>query len=100
MTWVVPSLVIMQTSPKFQVRALGAFEQSPGCPDFAQDALGAERIQSLCGGECYNPSDRRKAITRIEIVRIQPQVRPDEKIAPLVEDKWQVFDCPAQGEGC
>ena len=63
--------------------------------------MGRERIESLCGGECYYPGgDRRKAVTRIEVVRIQPQVRPDEAIAPLVQDPWRSFDCPADGSGC
>ena len=87
--------------PKFRVRALGAFEQQAGCPDYAVAALGQARLNSLCGGECYNPGgDVRKPISRIEIVRIRPQVSPDERVAPLVENLWRVFDCPAQGEGC
>jgi len=95
------SEVIMQQSPQFRVKALGAFEQIPGCPDYAVSALGEARIESLCGGECYRPGgDRRKAISRIEIVRIRPQVRPDEKIAPLVQDPWRSFECPADGSGC
>jgi hypothetical protein len=95
------SEIAMTDTPRFRVKALGAFEQVPGCPDYAVAALGQERLQSLCGGECYRPDGgRRKAITRIEIVRIRPQVRADEPIAPLVEDQWQVFDCPARGEGC
>ncbi|MBT4518766.1 MAG: DUF3604 domain-containing protein [Halieaceae bacterium] len=88
-------------TPRFRVKALGAFEQQPGCPDYAEAALGADRLQSLCGGECYHPGgNRRKAITRIEIVRIRPQIYPQEKIAPLVEDSWRVFECPADGTGC
>jgi Protein of unknown function (DUF3604) len=95
------SEVILRESPRFRVKALGEFEQMSGCPDYAVAALGQERLDSLCGGECYRPgADRRKAITRIEIVRIRPQLRPDEKIAPLIEDKWRVFECPAQGDGC
>jgi hypothetical protein len=95
------SEVLMSETPRFRVRALGAFEQVPGCPDYAVSALGKERIESLCGGECYHPAgDRRKAIDRIEIVRIQPQVRPDETITPLIRDPWRVFDCPADGAEC
>lgn len=94
------SEVHMSENPRFRVRALGAFEQQPGCPDYAVAALGRERAESLCGGQCYRPGDRRKVITRIEIVRIRPQVSPDEKIAPLIENKWRVFQCPADGTGC
>ncbi len=95
------SEVVLRETPRFRVRALGAFEQRPGCPDYAIAALGVERVQALCGGECYHPGgDRRKAITRIELVRIRPQVRPDEKISPLIEDPWRVLECPADGGGC
>lgn len=95
------SEVSMHDTPRFRVKALGAFEQQAGCPDHAVAALGHERLRSLCGGECYRPGgDRRKAITRIEIVRIRPQIRADEKIAPLVENQWRVFSCRADGNGC
>ncbi|MCH2173603.1 DUF3604 domain-containing protein [Myxococcota bacterium] len=86
--------------PRFSVRAIGAFEQKPGCPEFVHDALSPERIASLCLGECFHPSDVRKPITRIEIVRVRPQARPDEPIAKLIEDPWQVHVCPADGLGC
>ena len=95
------SEVLLNETPYFRVRALGAFEQQPGCPDYAIAALGEARIQSLCGGECYRPGgERRKAITRIEVVRIRPQVSPDERIKPLIEDPWRVFECPGDGRGC
>ena len=94
------SEVIMLDTPRFRVRALGAFEQLPGCPDYAVAALGKRRAESLCGGECYRVGDRRKAITRVEIVRIRPQIRADEDVAPLIENQWRVFDCPADETGC
>jgi hypothetical protein len=94
------SEVRMEDVPRFRVKALGALEQLAGCPDYAVAALGEERIASLCQGECYQPGNRRKAISRIEIVRIRPQVSPDESIAPLIENSWRVFECPASGEGC
>ena len=95
------SEVSMTDIPRFRVKALGAFEQQPGCPDFAVAALGQERLTSLCGGECYHPGgDRPKAISRIEIVRIRPQITADELIGPLVENEWRVFNCPADGTGC
>ncbi len=53
----------MAKSPKFQVKALGAFEQIPGCPDYATQALGEAGVAQLCGGECYNPADTRKKIS-------------------------------------
>ncbi|MFK8048146.1 MAG: DUF3604 domain-containing protein [Halioglobus sp.] len=94
------SEVIMTETPKFRVRALGAFQQREGCPEYANEALGSERIQSLCGGECYNPGNERKALRRIEIVRIQPQIKPDEKIAPLIQENWKVLECPTADDGC
>jgi hypothetical protein len=88
------------TSPRFRARALGSFEQQPGCPDAARKALGEERLEALCLGECHNPSDVRRRITRIEIVRIRPQERPGEPLAGLIEDPWLTLPCPAGGQGC
>ena len=86
--------------PRFEVRAVGAFEQKPGCPEFVHAALPAERIATLCRDHCYHPSDTRKPITRIEVVRIRPQASAGEAIRPLVEDPWRSFTCPADGGGC
>lgn len=94
------SEVAANGTPRFEVRALGAFEQQPGCPTFVQDALPAERIQDLCRGHCYHPSDARKAIERIEVVRIRPQDSAEEAIRPLIEDPWRTHECPGDGSGC
>lgn len=88
------------TMPRFRARASGSFEQKPGCPDYAIDALGSERIDQVCLGECYNPGDTRRPIERIEIVRIRPQLDQDEALGDLVEDPWRSFPCPADGGGC
>ena len=88
------------TAPVFEVKAVGAHKQKPGCPEDTFDLLGAERVQKLCANECYNPSDERLAISRIEIIRIRPQITPDEKVEGLIEDPWLVHECPADGEGC
>ncbi len=88
-------------APRFSVRALGAFEQKPGCPPDVVGSLSADRIARLCAGECYHPSDRRHPIDRIEVVRIRPQVSADEDVAALIEDPWRVLPCADAGSaGC
>jgi hypothetical protein len=90
----------MDATPLFQVRAVGSFEQEPGCPEYATAALGPERTRRLCKGECYNPSDRRRRITRIEVVRVRPQLRRDEPVAGLIDDPWRTFPCEPDPAGC
>ncbi len=87
-------------TPRFRVRAAGAFEQLPGCPDVAAGALGAERLENVCAGECYHPSDQRRRITRIEVVRIRPQQRDDEPVEVLIEDPWRVLPCEGSTDAC
>jgi hypothetical protein len=82
------------------VTAAGAFEQKPGCPEFVEQAIGPERLEALCLGECYNPSERRRRIRRLEVIRIRAQSSAGEDLASLVEDPWQVFACDDQGNGC
>ncbi|MHA7833392.1 MAG: DUF3604 domain-containing protein [Algiphilus sp.] len=94
------SIVERGQAPTFEVRALGAFEQRDGCPQSAIDALGADRLQKLSGGECYHPSDQRKPVERIEVVRIRPQIAADEAIQTLIDDPWKVLPCPGDGSGC
>ncbi len=90
----------MSSEPIFQVRAVGSFEQNPGCPADASEALTPERVQRLCRGECYHPSDQRRLITRIEVVRIRRQQRPGEPVEALVDDPWLVRPCEPNPEGC
>jgi hypothetical protein len=91
----------MGESPRFRARALGAFEQIPGCPEHGSNALSHERLELLCRGECYNPSNQRQAISRIEVIRIRPQNVPDEPVSPLIEDPWKSFDCDtSSSNGC
>jgi hypothetical protein len=86
--------------PNFRVTAVGSFKQLPGCPDYVRQAVDARRLEKLSKGECYHPSDERYVIDRIEVVRIRPQVAPDEPIAGLVEDVWRSFPCEPDPAGC
>jgi hypothetical protein len=94
------SMVETAGVPKFKVRAVGAREQLPGCPDYAADGLSPERLEKLCHGECYNPGDGRKLISRIEVVRIKRQQGDEEKIEDLIEDPWKVMECAPDPAGC
>jgi hypothetical protein len=94
------SEVSQRVNPIFQVRAVGSLAQRPGCPDYATQTLSPERLTHLCKGECYNPSDQRRRITRIEVIRIQPQNRPDEPLDSLIRDPWRSFACEPDASGC
>ena len=91
--------VAMET-PRFEVRAVGSFEQKPGCPETSLSSLGASEVARLCKGECYFPSDERRLLDRIEVVRIRPQIEAGEDIGELIEDPWRVFPCSGNPEGC
>lgn len=91
--------------PRFRASAVGSFRQKPGCPSYVQRGLSSERMESLCRGECYNPGDERKVITRIEVVRIRPQMTPAEPMqladgSSRIEDVWRTFDCEPDQAGC
>jgi hypothetical protein len=94
------SAVEMQTPPRFKVRAVGAFEQQPGCPAEAEGALSPERLTALCLGECENPGEQRHRIEAIEVVRIQPQQQAGESVADLIQDPWRRLPCPPDPSGC
>ena len=87
-------------APRFAVRAVGDFEQMPGCPAHSVNALTPENIEHICRGECYNPSDTRKVIDRIEVVRILPQEKRGEKVEDLIQDPWRTFACSGDPAGC
>jgi hypothetical protein len=94
------SVVELGEAPIFQVRAVGSLEQAPGCGPESVAALPADRLERLCRGECYRPTDRRRLITRIEVVRIRPRRTADEPIAGRIDDPWKVLPCPADPAGC
>ena len=93
------SEVTMSQNPKFIVKAAGSFKQSPGCSNESIDSLSKERLDYLCAGECYNPSNERHLIDRIEIIKITPQSYAGEAINPLIQDAWKIISCN-QSEEC
>jgi hypothetical protein len=90
----------IEVAPRFSVRGVGSAEPMPGCPDTSVSALGAAEIERLCLGECFHPSDERRSLDRIEVVRIRPGDPGQEALASRIEDPWRVLDCPADGRGC
>jgi hypothetical protein len=90
----------MASPPRFRARAVGSLRQQPGCPEYSLTSLGADRVASLCLGECYHPSDERLPITRIEIVRIRPRLDPDEPMQGLIDNPWKTYTCPPDPNGC
>lgn len=87
-------------APTFEARALGAFKQKPGCPDFSSAGVDTDRLKTLCSGECYNPTDERMKITRIEVIRIRPQAVRGEAIEALIDDPFLSLPCKDEGQGC
>jgi Protein of unknown function (DUF3604) len=94
------SEVTTDQNPVFRVSAAGAFKQLPGCPDYVKAALSEKRLDKLGKGECYNPSDERYRIERIEVVRIRPQRYAGEPVEALIEDKWKVLPCESSAHSC
>ena len=90
----------LDENPRFEVRAVGAPLEQPGCPAEAKAALGAERIQSLCRNECHHAGEARQPIVAIEVVRIRPQRSAEEAVAPLIEDVWRRLPCAPDPAGC
>jgi len=92
------SEITMSQNPQFIVRAAGSFKQKSGCSEESIDSLSPDRLEYLCAGECYNPSDEREVIERIEVIKITPQVYAGEAISPLIQDPWKTIPCQGSGE--
>ena len=92
--------ITLSSEPNFKIRAVGAFKQKPGCPKYNSSDISAEDILRICKNECYNPSDERKLIEKIEVIRILPQSYKGESLSGLIQDPWQSFECPADQNGC
>lgn len=87
-------------NPRFRVKAVGAFEQKDGCPDYSSTNISQEELERICKNECYNPSDVRKNISRIEVVKITPQISNNENVDNLIKDTWKTFECKPSQQGC
>lgn len=87
-------------SPSFRVAAAGAYKQLPGCPRSVTDTVGETRLDQLCGNECFHASEERKLISKLEVVRIRPQVSADEPIDGLIDDPWLTHLCEPDPLGC
>ncbi len=87
------SEIVMSQNPKFIVRAAGSLKQKNGCSNESVDALSPERLEYLCAGECYNPSNERHVLDRIEIIKITPQSYAGESIKQLIQDPWLTIPC-------
>ena len=92
-------LSITDIDPTFSVKVVGSFKQKPGCPEYVYTSLSKDEISRLCLNECYNPSNERNKIEKIEVIRIRvPENQNNLKEA--IDDPWIVFKCNDVGEGC
>ena len=94
------SITQQSENPTFRVKAMGSFKQLPGCPDYVKEALTVRRLEKMADNECYNPSDERYRLERIEIIRIKPQINSDEDPINLIEDIWKSFPCNPESAEC
>tara|TARA_Y100000768_G_scaffold249487_1_gene189482 strand:- start:4725 stop:6884 length:2160 start_codon:yes stop_codon:yes gene_type:complete len=92
------SEIVMSQNPRFLVKAAGSFKQNSGCSDESVDALSSDRLEYLCSGECYNPSNERHALEKIEVIKITPQSYAGESIKPLIQDPWMSIPCKGNSE--
>jgi hypothetical protein len=74
--------------------------RAPDLPAGCRGAVRTERLDCLCRGGCYHPSDQRHSIERSDVVRIRPQHAADEAVGPLLEDPWKVLCCDGDPVGC
>ena len=90
----------IDNNPTFQVKAVGSFKQKPGCPDYSLGKRSAEDIKKLCMNECFNPGSERYAITRIEVIKVLPEINESEDPNDLIMDPWKIFECEENKAVC
>jgi hypothetical protein len=94
------SVASLAQAPQFEIRAQGSFKQSPGCPAEVAAEAPAGFIETHCRGECYNPTGERHLITRMDVVKITPQISSDEGFETLIQDPYRSFTCDPDPQGC
>ena len=92
------SEITMSQNPRFIVRAAGSLKQNPGCSKESIDSMSPKRLDYLCAGECYNPTNEREIIEKMEIIKITPQIYAGEAVSPLIQDPWRTIPCQGKGE--
>ena len=90
----------IDNNPTFQVKAVGSFKQKPGCPDYSLGKRSAEDIKKLCMNECFNPGSERYAVTRIEVIKVLPEINESEDPNDLIIDPWKIFECEENKAVC
>ena len=88
-------------TPRFRVRAVGAFKQLPGCPDYAVNALSPGAAAAPVPRRVLQP-ERRAPPDHAHRGGAHPPAGDARasRSAPLIEDPWRRFECPQDPDGC
>ena len=71
------SEITMSQNPNLLLKLLEALNKIAGCSNESVDALSSDRLDYLCAGECYNPSNERHVLN-------------DRKLSKLLLNHMQV----------
>ncbi len=94
------SELAMSEAPRFRVRAVGSFDQRPGCPDDARRGARRGRRRAAVQGRVLQPL-RRAPPDRAHRDRAHPPAaRAGEPIASLIDDPFLVLPCAGAAAGC
>ena len=50
--------------------------------------------------ECFNPGSERYAVTRIEVIKVLPEINESEDPNDLIMDPWKIFECEENKAVC